>query len=264
VTSRWLALGLLAAGCGNSPQQASASLFGEVHVHGFAGGAHPAALFIARPVPSSQADGDDLFPPVTTRTEGDCKLTLQATEMAAAPSWPRLVDAGTVRIAGGAEQPDVELVFDAQQTTYRPSPPLEPGHGIFDGGETLHISAPGGDAPAFEGTIAAPVPIAVTSGLEAPNGSDLIVTWIPDHAERVDATLLASTDSGHWAMIDCLAPDEGGRVTVPASLLAELPPPPRDLELDVSRDRLAVAHAADGSGVLMHTGFEVAIKAHQD
>jgi hypothetical protein len=23
-------------------------------------------------------------------------------------------------------------------------------------------------------------------------------------------------------------------------------------------------HAADGSGVLMHTGFEVAIKAHQD
>ncbi|HZS41467.1 MAG TPA: hypothetical protein VFF06_31775 [Polyangia bacterium] len=259
-----LVIAALAAGCGSGApaQQQNASLFGEVHVHGFPGGAHPGALFIARGVPASQADGDSLFPTVPARSDGACKLTL-STDPRDAP-WPPLVGAGNVRISGGGQVPELELVFDASTSTYRPSPPLPAGRGIFDGGELLTITAPGGDAPGFSGTIAAPMPIAVTSGLEPPDGADVIVTWVPDHAERIDAALLASTSDGRWAMVECTAPDEGGSLTMPASLLAAMPAPPRDLELDVSRDRLGVARAQSGAGVLVHAGYEVALKAHQD
>ena len=53
--------------------------------------------------------------------------------------------------------------------------------------------------------------------------------------------LVVSKTDGRWAMVACVSPDDAGQLTFPAELIAQLPSPPRDLQLEVSRNQIGVA-----------------------
>jgi hypothetical protein len=244
-------------------------LYGEVHVHEFASGVHPGALFVAQPVAASATSGDSLFPPATTTQSGSCALTLSSPETNAplpGPIAAGLADAGVVRIAGGHGIAEVDLAVQLPEGSYLPTSRLPPGQPIFSGGETLRISGGGGaSAAAFAGSLAAPRPLTLTAPatLALTGGADLPIAWVADHASRIDATLVVSTSDGRWAIVECESSDEAGQLALPAALLAAVPEAPRDLQLEVSRDQLGVAAGPSDTGVLIHAGYEASLDAHQ-
>jgi hypothetical protein len=242
-------------------------LYGEVHVHEFSGGVHPGALFVAHPIAADKTSGDELFPSATTLQSKSCSLLLSASTTAVEPTPPApvMADAGLVRIKGGAGISEVDLLAHPPDRSYLPASLLPPGEPIFTGGEMLQFSGSGASAPAFAGALAAPRPLTLERP-ETPTLSDgeaLVITWLPDHAARVSATLVASTTDGRWALVECDAADEDGELALPAELLAQVPAAPRDLQLEVSRDQLGVALGPPDSGVLIHAGYSVTLRAHQ-
>lgn len=257
----WLPL-VLVCGCGGgsaSRQSASvvASAYGEVHLHAFTGGAHPGALFVAMPTPMSEVDGDDILADraPTIGHAGACVVYDRACGRC---STPRLVDGGAVHVRGGFS--DVDLAPDPQTGVYLPMPPHSTP--IFLGGETLRIDGDGSAAaPPFRGSLTAPEPFELTAPGAAPqvtDGADFAVAWPPaGTATRVEVTLIASQNSGHWATLQCDVPDGDGGVALPAALLALLPAAPRQMQLLVSRDVIVVAPSdAAGQGVVLHAGYE--------
>jgi hypothetical protein len=267
------ALALFAVGsaacAGAAAPPAPSSLYGEVHVHQFRGGVHPGALFVAPPVAASATRGDSLFPPATTLQSGRCTLTRSPAQGDAplpGPIAAGLADAGLVRIVGGAGIAEVDLALRLPEGSYLPASPLPPGRPIFDGGETLRISGAGGASAApFAGSLQAPRPLTLTApaALALADGADLPIAWVADHASAVSATLVVSTSDGRWAIVACDSSDEAGQLALPAALLAALPPPPRDLQLEVSRDQIGVALGPVDTGVLIHAAYEVSLNAHQ-
>jgi len=238
-------------------------LYGEVHIHGFAGGSHPSALFLAVGTPVSSVDGDSILPgqPPSDRAAG-CTLFDGACTGCAPPPPP--VDAGPVHIRGGAGIADVELGFVAAQRTYLPGAPVE--RAIFAGGESLAVDGDGAVAPAFRGAVIAPAPLVLTAPSAPGLGDgDFEVAWPADVASRVDVQLVASTSDGRYAIVECVADDSAGRVALPGSLLRRLPPRPRDLQLEASRDQLTVAKSVQsGDGVVLHAGYAVQLHWHED
>jgi hypothetical protein len=181
----------------------------------------------------------------------------------AAPPAP--VDAGPVHILGGARIADLELRYSANQHTYLPS--QSPDGAVFAGGEALSVDGSGGAAPGFQGAVTAPVPLVLTQPASRPRlgDADFTVAWVPDRSTRIAITLIASTTDGRVGLIVCTAFDEDVQAVLPASLIAQLPPPPRDLQLEVSRDSIALADSAHtGLGVLLHAGFETTVDWHED
>jgi hypothetical protein len=252
-------MGLL--GCG-SP--AVGRLFGEVHVHQFPGGVHPAALFLREAVDARLVSYDSVLPSAenVARSDGACRLIVPG--LCAPPCGvdPAVVNDGNVRIDGGRGVPSVTMTWQGS-TLYVPSPPLPPGASIFEGGETLEISADG--ARAFSVAIRAPLPVVLTAPatLSAPPDG-LTVSWIPDRATRMQLSLVASAGNS-YALVRCEAADELGRFAIPASMMSALPPPPRDLELEASRDELVRAPSrADGQGVQLHAAYAVQLEAHEN
>ena len=253
---------IVSAGC-SSKDPAGAlprAFYGEVHVHGFAGGSHPGALFIAAAVPADQVDGDDILPaPPVDATVGSCRLMTRS--CADCPAPPPPIDGGGVHIKGGRGIADVELRFVGG--TYRPTVPL--GGALFEGGETLTIDGAGATAAGFRGTLAAPMPLVLTLPRSARLGDgDFMVAWVPDRSTRVDVTLVVSTTDGRFATIECVGDDASGELAVPAALVARLPETPRDVQLLVSRD-VIVAQPSDHGGlaVVTHAGFETALSWHE-
>jgi hypothetical protein len=56
-----------------------------------------------------------------------------------------------------------------------------------------------------------------------------------------------------------------GALAFPPSLTAQLPPPPRDLALEVSRQVIVlVPGRADGEGVLLHAAYTLDLSGHED
>jgi hypothetical protein len=259
---------LALTGCGSSTttNDPPGQLYGEVHVHGFLGGSHPGALFVATPVPAADAHGDDIVDEVAAPigSAGDC--VLRPGVCSDCPPPPDPIEGGTVRIRGGLAQGDVELVFVTSQQTYLPTTSWTQGP-IFTGGETLSFDGAGAAAPGFSGSLVAPVPLVLTTPSSQPRlgGGDFAVAWIPDQSTRIDVVLLASTRDGRAAMIECVVPDADGQVTIASSLLAGLPAPPRDVELQVSRDVIVAGPSSHaGWGVLLHAGFETELSWHED
>jgi hypothetical protein len=180
-------------------------------------------------------------------------------------TYPTLVGAGLIRIVNGHGIAEVDLTFDGAARTYLPIVPLPPDRGIFIGGETLTISAAGGAAGAFTGAIVAPRPLTLTgpATLAIADDQDLPITWVPDDATQIGATLVASTSDGRWTLVSCTSADAAGRLVLPKALLAQLPPAPRDLQLQVSRAQLGTASGPGDTGVLLHAGYTVTVDTHQ-
>lgn len=256
---------VLGGGCGRPANGAMSgtpqSLYGEVHVHGFDGGSHPSALFVAAATPAARVDGDDIVAePPADAVAGTCRLTLGSCSRC--PTQPPAIDGGTVHITGGRGIGDVELRFT--DGIYLPVQQI--GAVIFDGGETLTFDGDGATAPAFHGTLLAPAPLMMRVPPASRIGAgDFVVGWVPDVSTRIDITLVASTSDGRIAIVECTADDAAGQTALPASLLSAMPPPPRDLQLLVSRDIIAFQPSVErGLGVVTHAGFETVLRWHED
>lgn len=245
---------ILASGCHPRSASRMAKLVGEIHIHGFAGGVHPAALFAKTPVAADHVSGDSLVEDSASKHEGSCVVTSSTVQ----PMLPQIqpIDAGVIRILGGAGVPRVELAFKNEQAMYLPVGEL-PRRELFSGGERITIEADGADAPAFRGSFDAPVPVEITEPVQLTLPKEgLTVRWRPDHAERIVLELVASTRDGRWGVLRCKADDSAGQFSFPSKLVAGLPEAPRDLQLVVTRNQiLRVSSAVDGVGVILHASY---------
>jgi hypothetical protein len=155
---------------------------------------------------------------------------------------------------------DLQLAFDRVAQVYLPSavPPSD-----LVAGAALEVEGGGGSRLGrFTLTVPVPSPIEVTASLDNV-ASGLEVAWLPGHATQIDLLLSATGADGTFASVSCVAPDGAGRFRFPAPLLAGLPPPPRDLTLEVGRDELRRAPAdSPAVGVLIHVGYAVTLHAH--
>jgi hypothetical protein len=261
IASLFISCALLTAGCHPRSSQRLRTLVGEVHIHGFAGGVHPAALFVKSPVAAAQVDGDSIVDERSDATGESCVSVSSATF--AAPRFD-MIDAGHLRIKGGTGIRDVELAFD-KQAGYLPVTEL-PHHELFTGGERLTIETDGHAALPFAGALEAPTRLEITEPANLSlTQTGLTVRWKPDHAERVKLALVVSRRDGRWVVVRCKAADAAGQFTFPAELLAGLPEPPRDLQLEVTRNQMVrVATAVEGTGVILHASFASKLDAHEE
>lgn len=258
-----------AAGCAEDPPPTVNSLVGVIHLHQYALGAHPWADFTAVPVPLTEGSDELLtldYP--ETATEGGCSLHVQPTctpqctgktwcaaPDTCAPLVPSAsVNAGVLRITGSLVAPELTFSFHEGSGGYVSTPP--PGPPLFAGGETLTLAG-GRDAFALAGNVVAPLPITLTAPdpaapLRLPEGGALAIRWAKAGSDRVSVSLNAEAGVGRSAYIRCRGGDSGA-IDVPKALLAGLPPPPRDLRLEVERaGRRVIPTARAGSGVLFH------------
>jgi hypothetical protein len=88
--------------------------------------------------------------------------------------------------------------------------------------------------PAFTASVIAPPQVVVTSPV-APGGgaklnvsssSDLTMSWTGGGVAQVTGGISASYASGSAASVTCTVPASAGTLTLPASLIAQLPPAP--------------------------------------
>jgi hypothetical protein len=285
---------LALAGCGAAPGAEAAvdagpsvalprdpvtSLIGELHLHEFPLGGHAWAAFIDTPVPVAGVSSDQLvvLDTAPTATAGSCILfgspvchtDCGPSAFCYAPDTCRpftplkYLDGGAIDITGSRLHPRIHLWYTDADTGYASDPP--PGADLlFAGGELLRVDG-GAGATRLAGVIPAPEPVVVrapdlTAPLHIPTSTPLDVRWDASGAAEVVILISVSRQGGaagegDYATIRCVGPD-GGEATVPASLLAALPPPPRSVRLEVERDnQLFLKTVTPGVGVLVHAAF---------
>jgi hypothetical protein len=98
-------------------------------------------------------------------------------------------------------------------------------------GDSLAVSAAGGDVLAFSGTLVTPVAIAgvspdfTQSSVAIAHDADLHVSWTPESKEgEVMQLQIDSIENGAGHVVLCAVPDSAGSIVVDASLLAPLFP----------------------------------------
>lgn len=255
------------AGCRGAPPPPVTDVYGEVHLHHYATGTHPAALFVAPAIPVAAVQGDSVLQQVTlpARMEGPCTLVLPSA--CAPPCGPSatFVDAGAVHLRG-ERGGTLDLTYHASQFSYQPVQALAPGTVLFAGGERVTVTGDGAEAPAFTGAIrvAEPLVLEGPAALPWPAGAPFEVAWTVGRGDRIQLVLLASTRDGLFSTLTCNVPDDAGRFTLPAGLIAALPAPPRDLRLEVSRDDFDYGNAGRGLGVIVHAGSSLSLSGHED
>lgn len=247
---------------------------GELHLHQFPAGGHAWAAFVAEAVPVARVHGDQLYSLDTavTATEGACQLwrrpicqpactdgTFCIGPDTCTPLNPmKYIDGGAVHVTGSRIKDPIELWFVSGDSSYAADPP--PGAArLFAGDELLRIE--GGQGPTrLSGVIPAPAPVqllepAPEGPLHLPSGDALHVRWDPGSAALVVAAISVSTASGDWGNIRCVGPDSG-RMTVPPSLMAGLPPPPRSNRFELERDNeVLLKTVTPGLGMLAHAAY---------
>jgi hypothetical protein len=256
---RAILLGLLGLTCAGplGCHRRRPHVIGEVHVHQFEGGSHPAAFFVGKPRPLPAAPTDTLVPdPAPVDSEGRCALYLPV------PPSSELVpvDAGPVAITGGQLLPRINLALSAAGRAYLPDESFKMGMPVFAGGELLTYEGGGSAGETlrrrFRGTLRAPMPLE----LLAPSGRittrDLAIRWKPGTAERVLATLIVSRQDGTASIIKCSSEDAAGQLVIPPRLIRGLVAPPRDLQLEVRRDAISQA-PSEGGAVILHASWAV-------
>lgn len=102
---------------------------------------------------------------------------------------------------------------------------------VWNGGDVLGVSAPGGNIAAFSGNLETP---ALIAGVTPPFGStpvmiakgaDVPISWTPEgrDGETMQLQIDAVATAGPADVILCTVPDSAGSVVVDASLLARIP-----------------------------------------
>jgi len=160
----------------------------------------------------------------TVTHSGTCTLTRcpPAGDAGTAPVT-QAPDAGTLTIKGGART--VTLSPDANGAYGND---VDNMNALYAGGETLTISASGGSAPAFSGTLTAPAKAQVLSPTMPAAGASLPIarasgfplSWSGGSNGEVTVGVYAQ---GGGAWVTCSFPASAGSGSVPSSLLSQLP-----------------------------------------
>jgi hypothetical protein len=266
----WLGVMIL-SGCTSGavdPQPQSAGIAADVHVHQFGVGSHVSAGFSTRAVPFHPELDEQLaeFVDRPARTDGPCALYVShrcdpicdgthqycsganvCSEYAPIP----FVDGGPVVVAGSSLAPKITVTWDPKGFYRSDRSPLLP---VFAGGESLVVDASGPFAFDAEATAPHdPQILAPTAGFHL-GAQGLHVAWTGQEA-RIAVRIAASTKSGDYGSIVCLD-DDHGALDLPSSLVAGLPPPPRDLHLEVERfDRRLVPLACAGEQASIYVAW---------
>jgi hypothetical protein len=290
------ALGLLGlfAGCTATPEVAAAAggtaasdpapapagnvtaLAGALLLHQFPAGGHSSLIVVDHPVGVADFEGREPFslPYPTVVRQGPCRLYQNArctpacadgqlctAPQVCTPISPLLnIDIGEVRVTGGQLSPLIRFWFVAPSSPYDSDP--EPGPtNLFAGGERLTVTG-GRGAYTLNAHFPAPIPVAVLAPspqgpLHLPVHDAFTLRWRPEGGSLMAIWVDASRTDQSWGAIRCLVPDSG-EFTVPASLMAALPPPPRDVHYELERDEEVLQplpQLGPGVGMLAHAAF---------
>src|SRR5262249_31558207 len=179
-------------------------------------------------------------------------------------------DAGPLDVMGGQGSLEpMTMRFDPPSGLYVSTP--RPGPGLlFTGGESLEITLGGGtDIPASRGTIVTPARIQLAAPaldpLRLPSSGPLHVAWTPGNAEFLEIllTVASAVDATSWTSVRCLT-DDSGQYDMPVEVLATLPPTPRTLHLEVTRNAERVIAIGGARGILIHTGTTLATNSTEN
>ena len=131
-------------------------------------------------------------------------------------------DSGVISIAGGAAPVSLSPLADGTYDIVTQSTSL------WSGGETLTVSSTGGDVPAFEGEVGAPMRVTVTSPTtdvadwSLARDADLTVTWTGGAAGEV-VVLFGTMATEDPNEVECHFRANAGQGLVPAAALEMLP-----------------------------------------
>jgi hypothetical protein len=113
---------------------------------------------------------------------------------------------------------------------------------LWQGSDTLGVSAPGATVGAFHGTLRAPPAIAgvtpyirATPRLTPPRTQDFVISWTPDTVTGESMVFATAFNTGNPAIITCTVDDSAGTLTVPAAILGMLPSGPQTLQVSLTR-----------------------------
>ena len=216
----------------------------EVHIHQYERGSHASAGFIRSKVPYRPELDEQLvhfaLPP--NAVEGSCRLDIPTpctptcngqseycSHGACVPFTPlQFENGGPVSVTGSSIGP-IALTFDERLRIYRSDrSPLQP---LYAGGDHLVVDAVG-EWPIHAEVVAPAMPSLVTP-LILPVGA-FTLQWEQPLAGEISVLLVAVGKNGDTVYIRCLDADRGA-LTIPASMMARVPPPPRWLQLEVQR-----------------------------
>lgn len=229
----------------------------EVHLHQYERGSHASAGFIEGKVPFRAELVEQLvhfaLPP--TAREGVCRLDVPSVceptcngesqycnHGTCEPFTPlRFEDGGTVRVAGSTVGP-ITLTFDERVRIYRSDrSPLQP---LYAGGDRLTIDATG-RWPIHAEVVAPAMPSLLTPLIFSEGAFDIRWDTPRSRDNQIHLQLVAVGKTGAAVYINCLD-DDRGTLTIPASMMARVPPPPRWLQLEVERRARKTVRVASG------------------
>ncbi len=169
----------------------------------------------------------------TDMTFGPCDIGT----CAAATSNP---NAGTITVMGGTQAVTLTPGSDGSYTDATGTTAL------WNGGETLTISASGGMVPAFMGSVQAPAPVTVnqlggaawpaaTATVNVSRATDLVVTWTATTGSVLIG--IANNTSG----MTCVFDGSAGTGTIPAAALGQLAAGMAELDVSTGGHQMVMA-----------------------
>jgi hypothetical protein len=237
------------------------ALAGQIFVHQFPAGSHAWAAFTADPVSLAGYRSDQLITlePRASLAEGACSLHRWPRCTVACPSdsycsedekcaplpHPQWIDHGPITIDGGSRAPRIRLWFDGAIYASDPAPGSVQ---LFVPGDTLSFAGNG-----FATTLPAPAlpAMQLEGALHFPTDRAYSIRWQSEASPAIVVNIIASARDGRAAFIRCATADVGA-LDVPATLMASLPPPPREIRLEVERyDERIIPTSTPGIGVLV-------------
>jgi hypothetical protein len=174
-------------------------------------------------------------PTCTYATSGSCVLSTCGLVKPPDGGYGGFVSAGTLTLTGGAKTVTITPNPDGTYPPWSDTTAM-----LFTGGETLTLSASGATVSAFSTSLTAPAQILVsTPALPAPGSklavarsADFPMSWIGGGTGNAQAILSAITSTNRGDIV-CTVPASKGALTIPASLLMQLPASPTTTAIDV-------------------------------
>jgi len=277
-----LALAFALGACGSNggsadPSSTDVRLIGELTLHQLLppDWTHAWGAFLDPSSPLAPTDAESALTPLPEPTPavGTCVIVTAETCELQCPQdtvcqWNRcettkplpFVEAGLVHVTGGrGPLSPMSLAFVPETGIYVSAPPPGPGF-LFTGGEIVDITFDGGGPlPMMHAQFESPAPLKVTSpdleALHLPASGPLHLGWNAVHSTALEFVLsVSSNTTGDTRIARCTLEDDGS-FDVPPEILAQLPPPPRSIHLELSRLNRQVSPADSNHAVLIHGGF---------
>jgi hypothetical protein len=272
-----LVLAMGACGSDGKPEVTDVRLMGELMLHEILppDWTHAWAVFLSPSGPVVPANAESLLTaiPEPTPAVGACEIISAETCHIQCPKdyvceWNRCVSkrplpfvtGGLVRVTGGrGPLSPMSLQFGDEFGVYESTPAPGPGF-LYAGGEIIDIAFEGGGPmPAMNAQFESPAPLEITSpdlgALYLPSSGPLHVAWKPLHRTALVLIVSASSNTtGDTRIVRCTLEDNGV-FDVGPEMIAQLPPPPRVIHVELSRLNRQLLPVGQNRSILIHGGF---------